>query len=181
MVNWRNSLLWVQYRDKYLRQGKNHHKNKNELLLLGHNLKIALLSLTRFSLEKRKNPSWKVLDVGCPPLCSLMGFEISFFGHKRSFNNYVERGKKMSVFCPRSGYKNCPRKGGGVKKWQNSVHVVVEWPQSWLHKECPLFCTVWQLGIKVIIYKLRGEQFLWNWFWNLDWFCAVGGTEKYTT
>ena len=49
--------LTVQYRDKYLRQGKNHHKNKNELLLLGHNLKIALLSLTRFSLEKRKNPS----------------------------------------------------------------------------------------------------------------------------
>ena len=70
--------LTVQYRDKYLRQGKNHHKNKNELLLLGHNLKIALLSLTRFSLEKRKNPSWKVLDVDCPPLSSLMGFVIFF-------------------------------------------------------------------------------------------------------
>ena len=73
--------LTVQYRDKYLRQGKNHHKNKNELLLLGHNLKIALLSLTRFSLEKRKNPSWKVLDVGWPPLSSLMGFVIFLFNH----------------------------------------------------------------------------------------------------
>ena len=70
--------LTVQYRDKYLRQGKNHHKNKNELLLLGHNLKIALVSFTRFSLEKRKNPSWKVLDVGCAPLSSLMGFVIFF-------------------------------------------------------------------------------------------------------
>ena len=70
--------LTVQYRDKYLRQGKNHHKNKNELLLLGHNLKIALLSLTRFSLDKRKNPSWKVLDVGLPPLSSPMGFVIFF-------------------------------------------------------------------------------------------------------
>ena len=64
--------LTVQYRDKYLRQGKNHHKNKNELLLLGHNLKIALLSFTRFSLEKRKNPS--------TPLSSLIGFVI-FFNH----------------------------------------------------------------------------------------------------
>ena len=53
--------------------------------------------------------------------------------------------------------------------------------QSWLHKECPLFCTVWQLGIKVIIHKLSGEQFLWNWFWYLDWFWAVGSTQKYTT
>ena len=34
--------------------------------------------------------------------------------------------QKMS-FCPRWGYKNCPRRGGG-QKWQNSVHVVVEWP-----------------------------------------------------
>jgi hypothetical protein len=37
-------------------------------------------------------------------------------------------GSKNGCFCPRSGYKNCPRRGGGVKKWQNSVHVVVECP-----------------------------------------------------
>ena len=41
------------------------------------------------------------------------------------------RGSKNVCFCPRSGYKNCPRReGGGVKKWQNSVQVVVEWPQK---------------------------------------------------
>ena len=38
------------------------------------------------------------------------------------FNNYVDKmrgrgGQKMSVFV---------HAGGGVKKWQNSVHVVVE-------------------------------------------------------
>ena len=38
------------------------------------------------------------------------------------------RGSKNSCFCPCLEYKNCPRQGGGwVKKWQNSVHVVVEW------------------------------------------------------
>ena len=36
-------------------------------------------------------------------------------------------GSKNVCFCPRSGYKNCPHRGG-VKKWQNSVHVVVECP-----------------------------------------------------
>ena len=50
---------------------------------------------------------------------------------KVPFNNYVDkmrgRGSKNVCFCPRSGYKNCPRRGaGGVKKWQNSVHVVNE-------------------------------------------------------
>ena len=44
--------------------------------------------------------------------------------------------------------------------------------QSWLHKECTLFCTVWQLGIKVNIHKLRGEQFSWNRIWNSGWFWA---------
>ena len=33
-----------------------------------------------------------------------------------------------------SSYKNCPRRGG-VKKWQNSVHVVVEWPQRVIKNE----------------------------------------------
>ena len=37
-------------------------------------------------------------------------------------------GVKNFCFCPRSGYKNCPRRGGGVKQWQNYVHVVVECP-----------------------------------------------------
>jgi hypothetical protein len=41
------------------------------------------------------------------------------------------RGSKNVCFCPRARYKNCPRRGGGgVKKWQNYVHVVVECPLS---------------------------------------------------
>ena len=42
------------------------------------------------------------------------------------------KGVKNISFCPCLGYKNCPRRadGGGEfkKKWQNSVHVVVECP-----------------------------------------------------
>ena len=37
-------------------------------------------------------------------------------------------GQKMSVFVHAHGIKNCPHKGRGVKKWQNSVQVVVECP-----------------------------------------------------
>ena len=36
------------------------------------------------------------------------------------------RGSNNVCFCPHSGYKNCPSRGQ-VKKWQNSVKVVVEW------------------------------------------------------
>ena len=36
-------------------------------------------------------------------------------------------GLKMSVFVHAQGIKTV-HVGGGVKKWQNSVHVVVEWP-----------------------------------------------------
>ena len=46
------------------------------------------------------------------------------------FNNYMDkkrgRGSKNDCFCPLSGIKNCPGKGGGGQKWQNSVYVVVE-------------------------------------------------------
>ena len=57
-----------------------------------------------------------------------------------AFNNYVDnmRGEGVkkylfSVYVHAQGvkqiwYKNCPRRGRGVKKWQNSVHVVVECP-----------------------------------------------------
>ena len=39
-------------------------------------------------------------------------------------------GQKMSVFVHAQGIKtvHAERGGGGVKKWQNSVHVVVECP-----------------------------------------------------
>ena len=34
----------------------------------------------------------------------------------------------MSVFVHAQGIKTVDGGGGGVKKWQNSVNVVVEWP-----------------------------------------------------
>ena len=38
-------------------------------------------------------------------------------------------GQKMSVFVHAKGIKTVHAgRGGGVKKWQNSVHVVVECP-----------------------------------------------------
>ena len=48
------------------------------------------------------------------------------------FNNYVDKmmrgggGQKMSVFVHAQGIKTVHAEGVGVKKWQNSVHVVVE-------------------------------------------------------
>ena len=37
----------------------------------------------------------------------------------------------MSVFVHAQGIKTIHAGGGGVKKWQNSVHVVVECPLMW--------------------------------------------------
>ena len=37
--------------------------------------------------------------------------------------------KKVCIY-PRSEYQKTVHAGGGVKKWQNSVHVVVECPLS---------------------------------------------------
>ena len=45
-----------------------------------------------------------------------------------SFNHYLDKmggGQKMTVFVHAQGIKTV-HAGGGVKKWQNSVHVVVE-------------------------------------------------------
>ena len=51
------------------------------------------------------------------------------------FNNYVDKmrrggGQKMSVFVHAQGIKTVNARGG-VKKWQNSVHVVVECPPTY--------------------------------------------------
>ena len=40
----------------------------------------------------------------------------------------LEGGQKMSVFVHSQGIKTVQAGGRGVKKWQNSVHVVVECP-----------------------------------------------------
>ena len=50
---------------------------------------------------------------------------------KGPFNNYVDKmrgggGQKMSVFVHAQGIKTVHEGGGGGKKWQISVHVVVE-------------------------------------------------------
>ena len=62
--------------------------------------------------------------------------------NKGAFNNYVDKmrgggGQKMFVFVHAQGIKTV-HAGGGVKKWQNSVHVVVECPlivRPWIDSE----------------------------------------------
>ena len=52
---------------------------------------------------------------------------------KGPFNNYVDkmRWAKMPVFVHAQGVKTVHAGGGwGIKKWQNALHVVVEWPLS---------------------------------------------------
>ena len=39
-------------------------------------------------------------------------------------------GQKLSVFVHAQGIKTV-HAGGGGEKWQNSVHVAVEWPLRW--------------------------------------------------
>ena len=65
---------------------------------------------------------------------------------KGSFNNYVDKmmaggGQKMSFFVHAYDIKNVHSGVGGIKKWQNSVHVVVE---------CPLMRSTRQLTPKII-------------------------------
>ena len=60
----------------------------------------------------------------------IQGFKLKM--GKGPFNYYVDKmrggGQKMSVFVHAQGIKTVH--AGGVIKWQNSVHVVVEWPLS---------------------------------------------------
>ena len=61
-------------------------------------------------------------------------------------------GQKMSVFVHTQGIKTVHVGGGrgGVKKWQNSVHVVVECP---LLVSCPVRCA--GLGIRHSTFQIR--------------------------
>ena len=104
-----------------------------------HSLWIALLSMT--AKKKSLEMTLRYNNVRTERLRMLLLKRYPVWGKENcplaawgSFNNYVVRwggrGLKNVCFCPRSGYKNCPRRGGGVKKWQNSVHVVVECPPS---------------------------------------------------
>ena len=57
-------------------------------------------------------------------------FRIVIYNWGHSIHNYVdkmrERGSKMSVFVHAQGIKTVHTGGGGSKKVQNCVHVVVE-------------------------------------------------------
>ena len=64
--------------------------------------------------------------------CTEFVFERVFKLRGNSISTWTRwggEGVKNVCFCPRSGYnKNCPPRGGRVKKWQIYVHVVVECP-----------------------------------------------------
>ena len=61
------------------------------------------------------------------------------YSFKGAFNNYVDKmgggGQKMSVFVHAQGIKTV-HSGGRVKKYQNSVHVVVECLLGKFHLTC---------------------------------------------
>ena len=69
---------------------------------------------------------------GCHTIFALILLKVLCIrGHSiTTWTRWGGRGTKNVCFCPRLGYKNCPRRGGGINKWQNSVQVVVEWPLS---------------------------------------------------
>ena len=64
------------------------------------------------------------------------------------------RGSKNVCSCPRSGYKNCPHRGG--KKWQNSVHVVHNGGNDSYIRQL-------QLWDQIICQTNTAKNFLWNW------------------
>ena len=70
---------------------------------------------------ERKSGKTLLCGIGLPTVQS--GFNSS----RGPFNNYVDKMRsKMSVFVHAQGIKTVHAEGVGVKKWQNSVHVVVE-------------------------------------------------------
>ena len=73
--------------------------------------KIHVESITELSIFI----GYKNIHLVCIRVCN--------FHHMGPFNNYMEKmrgeGVKKCQFCPRSGYKNCPRKGGGSTNGKN--------------------------------------------------------------
>ena len=105
--------------------------------------------------------------------------------HKGPFNNYVDkmrgRGTRLKnvCFCPLSGYQNCPSMGGqGVKKWQNSVHVVVDWPlkiSDCLVTFCP-FCTA---TVSSRRWQDDNESLVNNFFFGSTYIQIMGSNPKH--
>ena len=62
--------------------------------------------------------------------CTAAGYTCNGQPSKGPFNNYVDNmrgeGVKKCLFLPMLRVQKLSTQGGGVKKWQNSVHVVVE-------------------------------------------------------
>ena len=79
-------------------------------------VKVAPVQLKKIHVESITELSifigYKNIHLVCIRVCN--------FHHMGPFNNYMEKmrgeGVKKCQFCPRSGYKNCPRKGGGDQK-----------------------------------------------------------------
>ena len=57
-------------------------------------------------------------------------------------------GQIMSVFVHAQGIKTVHAGGEGVKKWQNSVHVVVECPLRYEKKNKMHFYTIFKISAK---------------------------------
>ena len=71
------------------------------------------------------------LDEAIAEIVAVIEDKNQMLGELGAFNNYVDktRGeevKKCLFFAHAQGIKTVHAGGGGVQKWQNSVHVVVE-------------------------------------------------------
>ena len=107
--------------------------------------KTGFLKVLYKFVSKSKVKEVSIISPGLKCFCGHL-YEYSTINlAKGAFNNYVDKmrgggGPKMSAFVHAQGIKtaSCPRKEGvGVKKWQNSVHVVVEYPLT-----CPTIFTL---------------------------------------
>ena len=99
--------------------------------------KTGFLKVLYKFVSKSKVKEVSIISPGLKCFCGHL-YEYSTINlAKGAFNNYVDKmrgggGPKMSAFVHAQGIKTV-HTGGGVKKWQKYVHVVVE---------CPLILTM---------------------------------------
>ena len=82
-------------------------------------IKCNGFGLLMLSLDEPENRlfSWEIPIAGRFPWNMFVCMQYKEQCSKGPFNNYVDkmregRGSKNVCFCPRSGYRNCPRRGG---------------------------------------------------------------------
>jgi hypothetical protein len=87
----------------------------NELLHSFLQMSLPKVRITNQKVKRLNNKHYK--DVGDFSNSNEGNTPLNIILHKGPFNNYVDkmrgRGGQNVCFCPRSGYKNCPRRGGG--------------------------------------------------------------------